>query len=162
MRKVGRNDPCPCGSGKKYKKCCLNRLGDIRLKRSIPWDLDEVREFPTEEIIQRLKGFGVNFTKEEFLQDTQRFYSACELANHWEKLYPITARGFDEDFIRMAAIVLWKRLALQVINSEMLDELMQEGYDLLREDPVEACNLWLYVSSNEKGAKNSNDGSLSL
>ena len=24
-RKVGRNDPCPCGSGKKYKKCCLNK-----------------------------------------------------------------------------------------------------------------------------------------
>ena len=23
--KIGRNDPCPCGSGKKYKKCCLNR-----------------------------------------------------------------------------------------------------------------------------------------
>jgi hypothetical protein len=20
---VGRNDPCPCGSGKKYKQCCL-------------------------------------------------------------------------------------------------------------------------------------------
>lgn len=24
-RKVGRNDPCPCGSGKKYKFCCLNK-----------------------------------------------------------------------------------------------------------------------------------------
>jgi hypothetical protein len=24
-RKVGRNDPCPCGSGKKYKKCCLGK-----------------------------------------------------------------------------------------------------------------------------------------
>ena len=23
--KVGRNDPCPCGSGKKYKKCCLRK-----------------------------------------------------------------------------------------------------------------------------------------
>ena len=23
--KIGRNDPCPCGSGKKYKHCCLNR-----------------------------------------------------------------------------------------------------------------------------------------
>ena len=23
-KKIGRNDPCPCGSGKKYKKCCLN------------------------------------------------------------------------------------------------------------------------------------------
>ena len=22
MQKVGRNDPCPCGSGKKFKKCC--------------------------------------------------------------------------------------------------------------------------------------------
>ena len=22
--KVGRNDPCPCGSGKKHKKCCLS------------------------------------------------------------------------------------------------------------------------------------------
>ena len=21
----GRNDPCPCGSGKKYKKCCLGK-----------------------------------------------------------------------------------------------------------------------------------------
>ncbi len=25
-KKVGRNDPCPCGSGKKYKKCCLHNL----------------------------------------------------------------------------------------------------------------------------------------
>ena len=24
--KVGRNDPCPCGSGKKYKKCCLGKV----------------------------------------------------------------------------------------------------------------------------------------
>jgi hypothetical protein len=23
--KVGRNDPCPCGSGLKYKKCCLEK-----------------------------------------------------------------------------------------------------------------------------------------
>ena len=25
MAKIGRNDPCPCGSGKKYKQCCLAR-----------------------------------------------------------------------------------------------------------------------------------------
>lgn len=28
--KIGRNDPCPCGSGNKYKKCC----GKLRLSRS--------------------------------------------------------------------------------------------------------------------------------
>jgi preprotein translocase subunit SecA len=26
-QKVGRNEPCPCGSGKKYKKCCLAKNG---------------------------------------------------------------------------------------------------------------------------------------
>jgi len=26
-KKVGRNDPCPCGSGKKYKKCCYPKFG---------------------------------------------------------------------------------------------------------------------------------------
>ena len=25
--KTGRNDPCPCGSGKKFKKCCLRLSG---------------------------------------------------------------------------------------------------------------------------------------
>jgi hypothetical protein len=24
--KIGRNEPCPCGSGRKYKQCCLNKL----------------------------------------------------------------------------------------------------------------------------------------
>ncbi len=27
--KVGRNDPCPCGSGKKYKKCCLSSAAKV-------------------------------------------------------------------------------------------------------------------------------------
>jgi len=34
MDKVGRNDPCPCGSGLKYKKCCLDKRegseGDLK------------------------------------------------------------------------------------------------------------------------------------
>ena len=24
-KKTGRNEPCPCGSGKKFKRCCLSR-----------------------------------------------------------------------------------------------------------------------------------------
>ncbi len=27
--KVGRNDPCPCGSGKKYKKCCMDKDDNV-------------------------------------------------------------------------------------------------------------------------------------
>lgn len=34
--KVGRNDPCPCGSGKKYKKCCLQNEGARPVESSAP------------------------------------------------------------------------------------------------------------------------------
>jgi tetratricopeptide (TPR) repeat protein len=33
MAKIGRNDPCPCGSGKKYKKCCLPLHEESRAKQ---------------------------------------------------------------------------------------------------------------------------------
>lgn len=31
-KKIGRNDPCPCGSGKKYKKCCLGKESPIEVE----------------------------------------------------------------------------------------------------------------------------------
>jgi soluble cytochrome b562 len=32
MAKIGRNDPCPCGSGKKYKRCCLAAAKDAEAR----------------------------------------------------------------------------------------------------------------------------------
>ncbi len=37
--KIGRNEPCPCGSGLKYKKCCLNKPKTEEYK----YDIDDVR-----------------------------------------------------------------------------------------------------------------------
>jgi SEC-C motif len=34
--RVSRNDPCPCGSGKKYKHCCMKKDYDSRSPRPIP------------------------------------------------------------------------------------------------------------------------------
>jgi hypothetical protein len=41
FRHVGRNDPCPCGSGKKFKKCCLGKDEDaltahVETRSSVP------------------------------------------------------------------------------------------------------------------------------
>ena len=36
MTKVGRNQPCPCGSGKKYKQCCLEADETARLAARPP------------------------------------------------------------------------------------------------------------------------------
>lgn len=30
--KIGRNEPCPCGSGKKYKNCCRNQKAEVSVK----------------------------------------------------------------------------------------------------------------------------------
>jgi len=43
MGKIGRNDPCPCGSGKKYKKCCLEK-NEQAAKRMPAADDDEAGE----------------------------------------------------------------------------------------------------------------------
>jgi hypothetical protein len=33
MSKINRNDPCPCGSGKKYKKCCYKTEQDKKSQK---------------------------------------------------------------------------------------------------------------------------------
>lgn len=140
MGRIGRNDPCPCGSGKKNKKCCLDRG---RKKR---WTLEEIRSFSTEEIILKLGEFGIGITKEGFLREVEYFCSASDLAENWWKTNRVTAKGLDQDFPWMATVVLWERLVPHVINSEKLDDMMQEGYRFLGEDnEVEACNLWLDI-----------------
>jgi hypothetical protein len=43
LRHVGRNDPCPCGSGKKFKKCCLTAASDSASTGNSPWAIQEPR-----------------------------------------------------------------------------------------------------------------------
>jgi hypothetical protein len=46
FRNVGRNDPCPCGSGKKFKKCCIGKAELLELAApEDPFDAEEVYEF---------------------------------------------------------------------------------------------------------------------
>jgi len=49
-RKIGRNEPCPCGSGKKYKKCCLAKHEKAR---------DFLRETQAQDIEQTDKEEGL-------------------------------------------------------------------------------------------------------
>nr|WP_170294273.1 SEC-C metal-binding domain-containing protein [Heliomicrobium undosum] len=35
MNKIGRNDPCPCSSGKKYKKCCMSKKDDDEFTKPV-------------------------------------------------------------------------------------------------------------------------------
>lgn len=92
-----------------------------------PLDLEDVRDLSTEEIVRWLDRFGVEFTEDRFRTEVRDYHSASELADHWWDTYDITATGYDEDFIWMAALVLWERLEPEGTNSEQLDRTMQEG-----------------------------------
>ncbi len=64
--KIGRNDPCPCGSGKKYKKCCLNAASPTEnnsrfiytdldnLSNQVPALIEQQKYKEAEEVCQRL------------------------------------------------------------------------------------------------------------
>jgi hypothetical protein len=70
--KIGRNQPCPCGSGKKYKKCC----GDLRARESPSRQLDpqvdrriqqKLREIEAENIQrEKQQGLGKSIVAVEF------------------------------------------------------------------------------------------------
>lgn len=44
MKKIGRNDPCPCGSGKKFKNCCLGKQDQECEKNPAQQMMEEIRE----------------------------------------------------------------------------------------------------------------------
>jgi tetratricopeptide (TPR) repeat protein len=131
-------------------KNMVRKFGRKSKQRKIHWSFEEIELFTTEQIISKLKDFGVPFDQRQFLADVEKFYSGEDLAEHWRQVYLITAQGFDEDFIWMAVVVLWDRLAPHITHSEKLDNMMQDGYDLLEKKgqsnvSTKACLLWLEV-----------------
>lgn len=72
--KLGRNDPCPCGSGRKYKMCCLHKYRDARLneltrtatKHRKPISINPITPFDYQalktatDIVRKLKNGDIN------------------------------------------------------------------------------------------------------
>jgi hypothetical protein len=53
---IKRNDPCPCGSGKKYKKCCLQKVNVIQMQ-----EVKQERFFQTKhDLVLKLEEFSIN------------------------------------------------------------------------------------------------------
>jgi tetratricopeptide (TPR) repeat protein len=110
------------------------------------WTENKVRALSNEAILERLAGFGVGISAGEFVQLAGSEHSADVLAREWRRRFDVSARGYDEDFIGIAACVLWERLLPEWPSFEMLDERMQAGYAALKANEVtRACDLWLDV-----------------
>ncbi len=114
MNKIGRNEPCPCGSGKKYKKCCLTApqspeggtfiYTDLDELSNQVWDLINQKKFvQAEEICQRLleqypdqidglHRYAEVFEAQGEKQKAAQYYrKAADFAEH--------AEGFDQNSV---------------------------------------------------------------
>jgi tetratricopeptide (TPR) repeat protein len=122
------------------------RFRAVKEYSEMRWSLEKVRSMATDAIIDKLVSFNIPMNETSFLEDVRNHYSAEVLAETWRRRHNCTATGFDQDFIWMAAVVLWERLAPDKVNMEMIDDEMQRGYELLEEDETcKACDVWLHV-----------------
>lgn len=69
MSKIGRNELCPCGSGKKYKKCCQNRSKSLPLKTKIT--AYEPQWIPVQDPIDRDSNHVVDLVNEGRLDEAE-------------------------------------------------------------------------------------------
>ena len=97
MTKLGRNAPCPCGSGKKYKRCCLSRQPQAE-QASLPTPLTEVIA-PESDVayldeIDQLSNSVLDLLEEGKIDEAEE---VCKLLS---KRYPDQVDGIE----RMAAV----------------------------------------------------------
>lgn len=101
IKKVGRNEPCPCRSGKKFKKCCLQLVQSI----------------PPKQVI----GGGNHYAAEEYLQKATPSDPFLVLEN-----LTVLALKAERDGDIAEAMEIFRKLEPLAERSEMLGNLLHE------------------------------------
>lgn len=159
MKTIGRNDPCECGSGKKYKKCCGNHsavniddliLGELEILQAQAYDYIAVHN------------------SEELENDYHRYFSDMAMMNKDQEIYEmaflswygVTKKLEDglslmERFVEkqgkvvgrpqtLASLEMWKapRLAAGIVTSA-------KGSELVIQDTVEGETFHVKGANSE-------------
>ncbi|PDM38989.1 MULTISPECIES: SEC-C domain-containing protein [unclassified Geobacillus] len=80
---IGRNDPCPCGSGKKYKKCCMNKQQEREIKRVRQRRFFD-QKYELSQMVQRFLDESLSYDEREAVNRT--FRRMIEQKDHREEL----------------------------------------------------------------------------
>ena|GEM_PF-311992 len=123
--KIGRNDPCHCGSGKKYKKCCLAKEEANRLP--VPLDLSSGQ-------------------KEVLIKDAQKYpFDQCLINGNWKDVglaRIVVIRQMDEDhFIFGMYLVDTYCLGVKSASYDVgvTEKQLQDLISNYSDDPEEYC-----------------------
>lgn len=138
-----------------FARICTNpdnlKIADLtkkQLQRIMDrWSPAKVEKIPTKDLVQQLSAFGINAEKAAFIALSRGEISAWKLAKRWLKnAVDYLQIGDDEDFVCFAACELWKRYLPERPSLEMIDDWVQDGYELDEADELEeACDLWQRV-----------------
>lgn len=136
MEKVGRNEPCPCGSGKKYKKCCMNKKAvvsnpldelDIPMAKHLPLSKKAIDGFYS------LWSRFVNFANKELCEKRGTPYQKLYFKDEEDK-YTLNEYAMKENYyFEVRNFIL--------INFNSLVELFIETTKLSLEN-IDTLNEW--------------------
>lgn len=92
--KLGRNDPCLCGSGRKFKHCCLNKQGWVQTPADLTW----------RRIRKQLDGLSMRM-----LEFVGRAYGSVAIVEAWEAftLWNDEADAFDAESPHLPVFMPW-------------------------------------------------------
>jgi len=100
MAKISRNAPCPCGSGKKYKKCCLQN--DLKNSATSKNTATPMVEKPVDEEQEDMKQIYKEVQELDDLSNSvidliqaKSFDEAEEVCHQLLEIYPDQVDGFE-------------------------------------------------------------------
>jgi hypothetical protein len=91
MAKIGRNDPCPCGSGKKYKKCCLQHQPAPPSAPSYSWMAPDGLHMVTP---------GGPLTQEDLATMTQTYQQQIRRSPMWKQMVTEFGQAKAEELLQ--------------------------------------------------------------
>ncbi len=144
MEKVGRNDPCPCGSGKKFKKCCINKA-EIPPVVSVPFD-----ELDLEKLMSNYDAMEIQYELEH----------QCALARYIDDPYALSNKLPCDDFDGLTPIQMLKLINLPFESPDIVEipEVMDESPDT----PIMALLATLLRQIGPTGIKLKKNGNLPI
>ena len=125
-KKVYPNDPCPCGSGKKYKKCCMNKAADKKEELTMAADRKKWLESYPEDPGCRIEGhiYLSDFYDREAIETDKLVYLALKHRAEF-----ITMRETQEQKIKRRTYYLLKAFSRYVERCKAEDIRTFREYD---------------------------------
>lgn len=138
--KVGRNDPCPCGSGKKYKKCCLLKEEARRSEKTsaTPREIelrDQLLSFSSKERYKK------DFENAYHLYWRRPFKEPLMLDEKEEVNFAFFLDWFIHDFVLKSGMTI-----VEEFYQERKQELSQEEHSLLKYEMVSYLSVYEVIS----------------